>query len=236
MKPLNTLPILGLILLFSCKKHEPVTTEHTVSEFDTLVLSDVFDVNLIQGTENRVKITGSKQFIDDISWENKDNTLTFHNNAKGKWLHPKTNKIKLEITVNGLAKIVANESCNIKSLNTLIGDEIGLVLKSKLNHAALDVYCNTFYYWNNFPSGGTLNLSGFCHSLKLWNYALMQIDARELESTVALVENTSKGDVALWVHDSITYRILGTGNIRVIGYPSFQLNSGSSGSGDFILQ
>ena len=180
MKPLKILPILGLLLLFSCKKHEPITTEHSVSEFDTLVLSDVFDVNLIQGTENSLKIKGSKQFIDDVSWENKDNTLTIHNNAKHKWLNPKTNKIKLEITVNGLSKIVANETCTIKSTNTLIADELGLILKSKLNHAALDISCNTFYYWNNFPCGGTVDLRGNCQTLKVWNYALMQFNASEL--------------------------------------------------------
>lgn len=236
MKPIKILPIIGLLLLFSCKKHEPVTTEHSVSEFDTLVLSDVFDVNLIQGTENSVKITGSKQFIDDVSWENKDNTLTIHNNAKHKWLNPKTNKITLEITVNGLSKIVANETCTIKSTNTLIADELGLILKSKLNHAALDISCNTFYYWNNFPCGGTVDLKGNCQTLKVWNYALMQINASELQATTALIENYSKGDVRVWCTDTISYKINGSGGIRVKGSPSTQLNLGGTGNGLFTLE
>ena len=236
MKPLKILPILGLLLLFSCKKHEPITTEHSVSEFDTLVLSDVFDVNLIQGTENSVKITGSKQFIDDVSWENKDNTLTFHNNANHKWLNPKTNKITLEITVNGLSKIVANETCTITSTNTLIADELGLILKSKLNHAALDISCNTFYYWNNFPCGGTVDLRGNCQTLKVWNYALMQINASELHASTALIENYSKGDVRVWCTDTISYKINGSGGIRVKGSPSTQLNLGGTGNGLFTLE
>jgi len=236
MKPIKILPIIGLLLLFSCKKHEPITTEHSVSEFDTLVLSDVFDVNLIQGTENSVKITGSKQFIDDVSWENKDNTLTIYNNAKHKWLHPKTNKINLEITVNGLSKIVANETCTIKSTNTLIADELGLILKSKLNHAALDISCNTFYYWNNFPCGGTVDLRGNCQKLKVWNYALMQINASELHASTALIENYSKGDVRVWCTDTISYKINGSGGIRVKGSPSTQLNLGGTGNGLFTLE
>ena len=236
MKPLNILPILGLLLLFSCKKHEPITTEHSVSEFDTLVLSNVFDVNLIQGTENSVKIKGSKQFIDDVTWENKDNTLTFHNNANHKWLNPKTNKITLEITVNGLSKIVANETCTITSTNTLIADELGLILKSKLNHAALDISCNTFYYWNNFPCGGTVDLRGNCQTLKVWNYALMQINASELHASTALIENYSKGDVRVWCTDTISYKINGSGGIRVKGSPSTQLNLGGTGNGLFTLE
>ena len=236
MKPIKILTIIGLLLLFSCKKHEPFTTEHIVSEFDTLVLSDVFDVNLIQGTENSVKIKGSKQFIDDVSWENKDNTLTFHNNANHKWLNPKTNKITLEITVNGLSKIIANETCSITSTNTLIADELGLILKSKLNHAALNISCNTFYYWNNFPCGGTVDLRGNCQTLKVWNYALMQINASELQATTALIENYSKGDVRVWCTDTISYKINGSGGIRVKGSPSTQLNLGGTGNGLFTLE
>lgn len=236
MKPIKILTIIGLLLLFSCKKHEPFTTEHIVSEFDTLVLSDVFDVNLIQGTENSVKIKGSKQFIDDVSWENKDNTLTFHNNANHKWLNPKTNKITLEITVNGLSKIIANETCSITSTNTLIADELGLILKSKLNHAALNISCNTFYYWNNFPCGGTVDLKGNCQTLKVWNYALMQINASELQATTALIENYSKGDVRVWCTDTISYKINGSGGIRVKGSPSTQLNLGGTGNGLFTLE
>lgn len=236
MKPIKILTIIGLLLLFSCKKHEPFTTEYIVSEFDTLVLSDVFDVNLIQGTENSVKIKGSKQFIDDVSWENKDNTLTFHNNANHKWLNPKTNKITLEITVNGLSKIIANETCSITSTNTLIADELGLILKSKLNHAALNISCNTFYYWNNFPCGGTVDLKGNCQTLKVWNYALMQINASELQATTALIENYSKGDVRVWCTDTISYKINGSGGIRVKGSPSTQLNLGGTGNGLFTLE
>jgi hypothetical protein len=236
MKLINILSIIGMFSLFSCKKHEPVTIEHAVSEFDTLVLSDVFDITLIQGTENSIKITGANQFIEDITWENKDNTLTFQNNAKHKWLNPKTNKIKLEITVNGLSKIVANETCTITSKNTLIADEMGLILKSKLNHAALAISCNTFYYWNNFPCGGTVGLQGTCNTLKVWNYALMQINASELQTSTALIENYSKGDVRVWCTDTISYKINGSGGIRAKGSPSTQLNLGGTGNGLFTLE
>lgn len=222
--------------MVSCKKHEVITMAHTVPEYDTLVLSDVFDVTLIQGTENSIKITGSNQFIEDVIWENKDNTLTFRNNAKRKWLNPKTNKIKLEITVNGLSKIVANETCTITSMNTLIADEMGLILKSKLNHAALSVSCNTFYYWNNFPCGGTVDLQGTCNTLKVWNYALMQINASDLQATTALIENYSKGDVRVWCTDTISYKINGNGGIRVKGAPHTLLNLGGTGSGLFTLE
>lgn len=220
----------------SCKKQGQITTEHELGEFDTLVFSDVFDVTLIEDSVNHIKIIGTEKFVGQVKWEISNNTLTVRNESKYKWLNPSTNKIKLEITVNDLAKIVANETCNISTQNVLHANELGLVLKSKLNHASLQLDCNTFYYWNNFPCGGTVNLQGTCHTLKLWNYALMQIDARQLATTITEVQNTSKGDIHVWCSDSLTYKINGTGNIYLRGNPSYLLNQVGSGSGKLLFE
>ena len=234
---LTYLLIIALCFTFvSCKKEQTISVEHGLGEFDTLVFSDVFDVTLIQGTENKIKVMGSSKFVAHVDWETTNNTLKIRNNSKKKWLNPTTNKIHLEVTVNGIARIIANETCAIKSQNELIGNELGLILKSKLNHASLQLNCNTFYYWNNFPCGGTITLKGQCHTIKLWNYALMQINATQLQTSIGEIENTSKGDIHLWCSDSITYKINGTGNIYVRGNPLFLQNNGGTGSGILLFE
>lgn len=230
------LAVVIALLSVSCKKQGQVTTEHELSEFDTLVFSDVFDVTLIQDSVNHIKVIGTEKFVGHVQWEISNNTLTIKNEGKYKWLNPSTNKIKLEITVNDLAKIVANETCNISTQHVLHANELGLVLKSKLNHASLNVDCNTFYYWNNFPCGGSVALQGTCHTLKLWNYALMQINARQLETKITEVENTSKGDIHVWCTDSLSYKINGTGNIYLHGNPTYLLNHLGSGSGKLLFE
>ena len=230
------LAVVIALLSVSCKKQGQVTTEHELSEFDTLVFSDVFDVTLIQDSVNHIKVIGTEKFVAHVQWEISNNTLTIKNEGKYKWLNPSTNKIKLEITVNDLAKIVANETCNISTQHVLHANELGLVLKSKLNHASLQLDCNTFYYWNNFPCGGSVTLQGTCHKLKLWNYALMQIDSRQLETKITEVENTSKGDIHVWCTDSLMYKINGTGNIYLRGNPTYLLNHSGSGSGKLLFE
>ena len=224
-----------LIFFTACKKAEMVHIENTCPEFDTLVLADVFDVDLIQGNQNRIAIEAYETFANKVRWKVKNNTLSLYNDNKNRWLKPSTNKVKLIITVNNLSKIVANETCSINSRNPLNGNEIGLVLKSKLNHANLMLNCQKFYYWNNFPCGGTLALSGNCHELKLWNYALMQVDATHLNASVVRALNASKGSILTSCTDSLYYQIEGSGNIEVYGNPTFVNELAGGGIGNLIL-
>jgi len=232
------LPILfGLLVVLSCqKKNELVIVNKSLEEFDTLVLHDVFDVELTQGTTNSISIETSEKFQEKITLKIKDKQLDIENNNKALWLNPRTNKVKLRITTNGLNKIIANETCTISSTNELTGNELGLVLKSKLNHANLKLNCDIFYYWNNFPCGGKLDLAGNCKELKLWNCALMAVDASALSSEKVIVENSSKGKIQVQCSSALFYAITGEGDILVKGNPSFIKDLGSNGKGRLIFE
>lgn len=210
--------------------------EKSLSEFDTLSLNSVFDVELIQGTENKIKIEGAQKIIENVTFSVNNNTLILQNNYKGNWLHPKKNKIKVQLTINKLSLINAWETCNIKTLNTLVSDELGLVLASKFNEATLDVNCTRFYYWNNFPCGGRLKLSGTTNQLDIWNVALMAIDAYDLHSHIVLVENASKGECKVSCYQSLVYKITGEGNIYLKGNPPLITKVEESSSGTLIIE
>lgn len=235
--------LIYIIIIFSAlgfgscnKSMEQHIIEKPLAEFDSLVLNSVFDVYLIQGTENSIKLEGAKKILENIDYSIENNTLTIKNNYKGNWVHPKHNKIKLTITVNQISRISANETCNIKTVNTLIGDEIGLILTSKLNEASLDVSCNTFYYWNNFPCGGRVKLTGTTNELKLWNVALMAIDAYELSANSVIIDNSSKGNCKVNCLQTISYSIKGEGNIYVKGNPIEIIKIEESSTGQLILE
>lgn len=226
----------GLLGSSCSKSMESQIIEKPLGDFDSLVLNSVFEVYLVQGTENSIKIEGAQKILEKIDYSIIDNTLTIENNFKGNWVHPKNNKIKLTITVDQISKISANETCNIQTLNTLTGNEIGLVLTSKLNEASLDVNCSTFYYWNNFPCGGRIKLSGSTNELKLWNVALMAIDAYDLNANNVLIDNASKGDCKVRALQNLTYSIKGEGNIYVKGNPLNIVKVEESSTGELIIE
>ncbi len=234
---IHTIFISVLLLIMACKKQMANTSKISdLLEFDTLQLQSVFEVFLIQGTENNIKIEGAGKIIDAVDFKIINNTLTIKNDFKHNWLYPKNNKVKLYITVNQISKIIATETCDIKSLNALTGNEIGLLMASKYNAADLELACNTFYYWNNFPCGGQIRLKGKVNELKIWNVALMAIDAQALTTNFALVTNASKGDIKVNCTQKLTYKITGSGNIFLKGNPSQIDKIEESASGRLIIE
>lgn len=176
-----------------------------------------------------------KKYLEKIHFSIDQQTLTLSNGNRMRWLYPETNKILIKVHFSHISRIVANETCLIESNSPIVGDEIGLILKSKLNQADLNIQCHTFYFWNNFPCGGSLKLKGQCQELKLWNYALMQVDASGLFASIARVENNSKGNIQLRCLDSLFYKILGQGNIELYGNPTNVYDLGSSGAGKLLI-
>ena len=222
-------------VLFSCEKSmEKVTVERSLEEFDTLTVKNVFEIFLTQGTTNSIRLEGAKKIIENIDVRVENNTLILDNLYKGNWVHPKKNKIYVYITTNGLTRINSNETCNIQTTNALTGNEIGLVMTSKLNEATLEVNCNSFYFWNNHPCGGKLVLKGNTNELKLWNFALMSVDATELTAQISSVENHSKGDCRVHCLNKFTYSILGSGNIYLTGNPPEIIKIEESSTGKLI--
>jgi hypothetical protein len=238
MKSLNLIFILTIsTLLFSCqKKWEIVYINKELNAFDTLILNDVFEVHLIQGNQNSIRMEGSKKILDNIQLDVKSNSLSISNNFSMSWIHPSKSKVKLFITFDTLSLIVANETCNILSDNKLYATELGLIMKSKLNHAELEVEAKSFYYWNNFPCGGTVKLSGQVDQLMLLNVALMAVDSKNLSCKIANIENASKGDIKINCSQKLNYSILGEGNIYLKGNPQNVIPGEIKGSGSLIKE
>ena len=229
--------LIAFLPLLSCKKELSTTTLfRELSDFDTLTLNSVYEVELTQDTVNFIELTGATKIIEKIELANNNGTVSLTTNYNGNWMHPRNNKVKVRIHTNGIRLIRANETCNIQSTNTLTGNEIGLIMTSKLNEASLKLNCGTFYYWNNFPCGGKVELSGQVTSLKLWNVALMAVDAQALTCQTALVENGSKGDIKLTCLQQLTCALQGEGNIYLWGDPVDVTITEQSSTGKLLKQ
>jgi hypothetical protein len=223
------------LLLLSCGK-DPKTAVREIESgsFHTLTIDNRFDVILTQGSTESVTVSGHPSLIEKVSCSLTDGELRVTSSFKSAWLRPKNNRVTIYITVVELKRLNINETGSLVCTNELLGDEIGLITTGKLADVNLKLNCATFYYWNNFPCSGKISLSGNCTQLKIWNHALMQVDAKDLLSNNSLIENFSKGDVTVSPVSQLVYRIAGEGNIRVNGTPSFVEILGNDGTGKLI--
>ena len=226
-----------LFSIWSCgKDDESIRRSQFLQPFHSIVLNDSFEVYLIEGSEYKVEVEGAASFIDKMKYTITDSVLTISNERKLKWNDPKDNRLLLWITSPALKLLTANETCDIKTINPITTHEFGIVLGSKANVADIEVNNQVTFYWNVFPCGGKVTFRGRSKELKLWNTAIMSVDATALTAEYALVDNKSKEDCSVHVSGLLEYEINGEGDVVVFGQPSALIDRGSSNSGRLILK
>jgi hypothetical protein len=216
---------LMLSIFIGCKKDPNARIDklENTSAFKEIVLDDAFDLTIYQDSVYSIEINAHEDFIEEIEYTIVDSVLNIQNNSGKRWRNPETNKISITIHCDRPRLIQANESCFIKTGNPIVSNELGLVVYGKLNQADLELNGNVFYFWNNHPCGGKLILRGKTDQLKLWSFAIMQVDASSCESRYGLVENFSKGYCKVNISEKLDYSLQGEGNILLKGNPTLQL-------------
>ncbi|MEQ8908135.1 MAG: DUF2807 domain-containing protein [Vicingaceae bacterium] len=222
---------------FACgKDDESIRKKESLPPFHSIEINDSFEVYLVEGNEYSIEMEGAESFVDKMKFSVSDCTLVLSNEKIIKWNDPKDNTLKLWLTAKQLKFLKANETCDIKTVNPITTYEFGIVLGSKANQANIQVNNEVLYYWNDFPCGGKLTLSGKTTELKLWNTAIMTVDASALQAKRGFIENDSKGNCIASISDYLEYQIEGEGNVIVYGQPGTIKDKGSSNSGELMLR
>jgi hypothetical protein len=228
--------VLILFILIGCKKNNLESTKTIeLSAFEEILLLSPMDVELVEDTSFFVEVIGFEKTVDAVEFKIENGVLQIENTLKSKFAKPKTKSVKVIIHSTPLKLVEALETCNISTGNAITSLEFGIILKSKGNFADLELNCNVFYYYNNYPCGGKMTLRGATQQLKIWNTAIFSVDAKNLVTNYCLVENSSKGKCEVNVTGAIEYDMKGEGNIEVYGNPATVVENGKSGSGEIIF-
>lgn len=221
---------LFLSALFSCQKEEIDTKVIPLQPFTEVQLNSTFEIGLQEDSVYYIELVGDEKLLDYVEYRVEEEVLKLSNSKKLKWLQPTKNKIQIIIHSLPLSQVEANEACNITTINPITSDEFGLVVGGKLNNARLELNCKVFYFWNNFPCGGELELFGKTNQLKLWTDALYVVDAKRLNADYGNITNRSIGDIHVLINDRLDYSIHNKGNINLYGNPAeiYEMETSSS--------
>ena len=209
------------LFLMACRKEEIVVGElRKTDAFRKIEIDGSFDVVLSQDSVFSVQFESDRVFFDALSYELNDSVLIIHDGKSPRWRNPEAKKPLVRIGGHHLKEIFLRETCYLTTKTPIESEEFGLVAVSKLNMADIEVNCKVFYYWNSHPCGGEIKVRGTTDELKIWNFAIMKVDASACRTRYAWVENSSKADVLVNVQEQIDYAIGGKGNILVQGNPA----------------
>jgi len=206
-----------------------VTIERSVGEYDRVALAGWFDVELVDGNEGNLTLTGESNLLEYIKTEVKDGKLVIKQ-RKGVNLKPSNWKdgilivVPIEnidgVSLSGSGDIVGKtvlKSDNFKTSISGSGD-ITLEIEAKSIDASMS-------------GSGDINLSGKATDLEVSVSGSGDIKAYDLEADFVDAQVSGSADIKVTANEMLKARVSGSGDISFKGNPK-KIDTKSSGSGN----
>jgi hypothetical protein len=223
MKNYRSIILIFLISLTACiDDYEARVKTEPLSSFTTIRLKGVFDVVLKNDDSYSITITADDDVINEIDADVISDTLIISNGAKGKWLNPERNRVRIQLSAPLFYTLIAEDSYSLTNEGELTITDFFIWNYSEVKVSEIDMSVNgsTFYYWNNWLAGGKISVSGEVENLYINNYALHLVDTRNLVTHYTWVSNYGREDCIVYAGSRLDYILNGPGNIIYYGNPS----------------
>ena len=169
-----------------------VTEERDVKPFNKIVTSGAYDITVVVGEKQSVKITFDDNLVEIVQTEVKGKTLRIFSDKSYRSQHD----CLIEITVPELKEVVAKGSGDIV-IENLKGD----------------------FFEYDLRGSGDVELGGEVDELEINLAGSGDIDTRNLIAKDAFVAIRGSGDVRVYASDSFDGAVYGSGDIDFYGNP-----------------
>ena len=232
MKTVKNLIILLLVTVVGINTtafagNKDKTEIRNVRNFNGIKVATGIDLYIIMGNTEEVKIVADDDIIDDIVTEVKDGTLHIYLD-KNNWFNwGRINETrKAYVTVEQLGMIDASSGSDVRSENTLKGDDMEIEASS-----GSDVYLDLVYKNVSLKtsSGSDAKLTGKAKYFTASASSGSDIVARDFETEKCKVKASSGSDATVNVSDELIAKASSGADIRYYGNPRTKDTEESSG-------
>lgn len=232
----QTICVLTVALAASCARDddESAVRSVAVADFTTLVVDAPVAVRLDTGSAPALVIAGAADEVAAVRAVVADETLTITVGGAGSWRAPTRAPLEIHLIAQDLASVRLTDGARLSTVAPLANGDLELIFVGRSNEADLELDGGHLRYYCNGITAGLLRLRGRAEGLRLLNYGFVSVDARDLDATVATVNNASAAPVRVRVSDSLRYGITGVGDVEVWGDPAYIEAGDSSGDGRLV--
>lgn len=204
------------------------TENRNVGNFKAVKVSTGIDLYISMGTSEEVKIVADDEIIDELITEVKDGTLKIYMKQSNNWFNWNTGNQtrKAYVTVKELEAIEASSGSDVKSENTLKGEDLK-VRASSGSDVEIDVYYKNV--WLDTSSGSDAKISGKTKTFEAEASSGSDIKAHELESKICKVSVSSGSDATVNVTDELYAKASSGADVHYYGNPQVKDIDESSG-------
>jgi hypothetical protein len=228
-----------LLFCLACKKGnltdcfttngKEITEIRYVDTFNSLELYSKIDVYIYQGNEYKVEVIGGKHILKNVKCDVINGTLKIENTNICNFVRGYKRKIKVNVTMPFVSKIV-NNGIGLIVLDTSFNQDTTLSVKVE---SAGDVYINGNYkdVFTSSHGNGDVYLSGSSKSLQIYSNGTNFTYAKDFRvSGYLFISTYSLGDAHLNTSEvnQFDYFIWEKGNIYYTGNPLSITNRGAN--------
>ena len=206
-----------------------VTIERSVGDYDRVALSGWFDVELVDGNEGELTLTGESNLLEYIKTEVKDGKLTIKQ-KKGISLKPSNWKdgIVIVVPVESIRGVSLSGSGDIVGKTVLKSDNFKTSISGS-GDISLEVEAKSVDA--SMSGSGDINLAGKTTDFDVSVSGSGDIKAYDLEADFVSAQVSGSADIKVTANEMLKARVSGSGDIRFKGNPK-KIDTKSSGSGD----
>ena len=208
----------------SCEKTIFFSTDqdHTLyietEEFDTIVINDIFNIELKSDTIFSIRLEGGEKLIKNISARTDNNSMHLKDNNSFKWL-PDYPGVRITISFPALAKMVLRSPSTITSSDTLYLDNFSIY---SLGHTAimdLTINAHRIRFTTDGNNFGHYTFRGYSRHAELWHRGSSKLFAAELETEFMKITNNSIADGYVYANRQLIAVINHYGSVYYRGNP-----------------
>lgn len=194
------------------------TITRPLPNIKSITLDDYVDVRIIQDSLNFVEITAGANLLDKIETEIAGLELRISNANTCNWVRRYGQRLEVVVHLSRLQKLVLNDGSGNVIVHPLTGDSLLI----ETNHASGDLRMDLQYrvLALQFHTGTcSAEIRGEVERLEMYSDSYGLLDAGELKSELAFVNNSSINDFYVWTEDYLYAAVNGRGNVYVKGHP-----------------
>ena len=192
----------------------------STTSFNTLEVSRQFEVEYIEGDQNKLEFEGPSILLKNLEWDNSGERINI--NVKGAYSED-WSKVKIKVYGQNLEKISLRQgvqldyrNANYDFLTVSLYDDSRLNLNGEMGELDLYMYANS-----------RADLSGNANKTKLYTMDESRVYGYDLNVREAEIETESEARVRLKVTDFLTAEASGFSSIRYKGEPSVDIKDKS---------
>ena len=206
-----------------------VTIERNTKDYEDIGVSGWFDVELVDGREGELTLTGEDNLLKHIITEVKNGQLSIRV-EKGYNLKPSSWKdgIHITIPVESINSLALSGSGDIVGKKKLKSDDFQVAISGS-GDVTLEVEVSRFSA--AMSGSGDMRLSGEASDFEVSVSGSGDIDAFELNAENVDASVSGSADINVTAHKMLKARVSGSGDIEYRGNPE-KVDTKTSGSGD----